>query len=411
MGLRILILFGDNEGALIKQEFQTWMALEGIKHDTIQAYSPKQNGPAENAIKQIIQKALSLMWAPRIPVGFWLEACRLAAYLKNRSPHKAIGCIPFEMYYGKKPDLGYLRIFGCRVYVHLEEEHRKKWDSRTVEAVFFGYYSTAGLYLIYDINKQVMMKKRDVTFHENILGHPAIDQWGILPEYNILEVSVELVDDVPDLVKSGDERGKIQRIEELRLDKDALLNMTLAGLKMREEKMSKEDDIDMAVIAIISEKVMGYVREALEECKKRKSEGYKLFVLDHEVKRKCDQEDDELYERLGKIEEEHSSEGLEKRYDEAYEKLKKEYMVKDIELDLENAVEESTPTSWKQVIKSKNRAFWLKTYCDEMCVIARMGVFIITRDIPVRKRPLLAKWVFSTKKDVQTGKILKFKVR
>jgi len=62
-------------------------------------------------------------------VGFWLEACRLAAYLKNRSPHKAIGCTPFEMYYGKKPDLRHLRIFGYRVYAHLEEEQRKKWDS------------------------------------------------------------------------------------------------------------------------------------------------------------------------------------------------------------------------------------------------------------------------------------------
>jgi len=102
---------------------------------------------------------------------------------------------------------------------------------------------------------------------------------------------------------------------------------------------------------------------------------------------------------------------LEKRYSEAYEKLKKEYIVEDIELDLKNSVEESTPKSWKQAMRSKNRAFWLKACCDEMCAIARIGVFIITRDIRVRKRPLPAKWVFSTKKDVQTGKILKFKVR
>jgi len=45
----------------MKQEFQAWMALEGIKHETTQTYSPEQNGPAENAIKQIVQKASSLM--------------------------------------------------------------------------------------------------------------------------------------------------------------------------------------------------------------------------------------------------------------------------------------------------------------------------------------------------------------
>jgi len=55
-------------------------------------------------------------------------------------------------------------------------KHRFLTDSRTIEVVFFGYYSTARLYLIFDINKRVLMKKRDVTFHENILGHPTIDQ-------------------------------------------------------------------------------------------------------------------------------------------------------------------------------------------------------------------------------------------
>ena len=75
--------------------------------------------------------------------------------------------------------------------------------------MFFGYYSTAGLYLIYDVNKRVLMKKRDVTCYENILGHPTIDQWGISPGYNILGASVELVDDVSDLVESGDEEGEI----------------------------------------------------------------------------------------------------------------------------------------------------------------------------------------------------------
>ena len=116
-----------------------------------------------------------------------------------------------------------------------------------------------------------------------------------------------MVDDVPDLVESGDEGGEIQRIEELRPDEDTLLNIMLAGLKMSEEKMSEEDGIEMAVMAMISEKVMGYAREALEEWKKRKSEGYKLFVLDHEVKRKRDQERDQLYERLGKSAEVHAS--------------------------------------------------------------------------------------------------------
>ena len=67
-----------------------------------------------------------------------------------------------------------------------------------------------------------------------------------------------------------------------------MLNITLTELKISkkyEEEVSEKykegtDGIEMAVVVMISEQVMGYAREALEEWKKRKSEGYKLFVLD-----------------------------------------------------------------------------------------------------------------------------------
>ena len=71
------------------------------------------------------------------------------------------------------------------------------------------------------------------------------------------------------------------------------------------------------------------------------------------MKRKYDQKGDQLYKRLGKSTEEHlsieeyssASESLEKRYSKAYKKLKKEYIVEDIELDLENVVAQSIPKS------------------------------------------------------------------
>jgi len=33
---------------------------------------------------------------PKIPIGFWPEAVRMAVFLKNRSLHKAIKCTPYE---------------------------------------------------------------------------------------------------------------------------------------------------------------------------------------------------------------------------------------------------------------------------------------------------------------------------
>jgi len=142
----------------------------------------------------------------------------MAAYLKNRSPNRSIGstCTPYELWHSNKPDLGHLHIFGCRCYAHLEEEHRKKWDSRTIEGVFFNYFNSEGLYLIFDVNKRTLIKKRDITFYENILGHPSMASYGLAPGFDILGAPVEDQDEIPEVVDKGDADGRIQKINELR---------------------------------------------------------------------------------------------------------------------------------------------------------------------------------------------------
>ena len=34
----------------------------------------------------------------------------------------------FEAFHGKKPDVGYLRSFGCVCYAHIAKDERKKLD-------------------------------------------------------------------------------------------------------------------------------------------------------------------------------------------------------------------------------------------------------------------------------------------
>ena len=198
-GNKVLAIFSDNEGALLQGEFQVWLRTRGIKHYTTQTYSPEMNGIAENAIKQIVARGSTMMWAPRMPIGFWPEALRCATYLKNRSPHSALGCTPFEAYFGRKPDLSHLRIFGSRCYAHVPKEQRQKLDSHTIECVFMGYYPTERLYAVYDVTSRQILKKRDVIFYEHILGHPSLSQWGLAPDVDVLGATIPL-DDVNDIV-------------------------------------------------------------------------------------------------------------------------------------------------------------------------------------------------------------------
>jgi len=68
------------------------------------------------------------------------------------------------------------------------------------------YYATHQRFAIWDSIGMKMLKKRDVTFWEHILGHPIMSQFGMTPGHNILGEEMVLTDGEPlELVSASDE--------------------------------------------------------------------------------------------------------------------------------------------------------------------------------------------------------------
>ena len=63
-----------------------------------------------------------------LPDSYWAEAVSTAAYLKNRTATTAFEKVmtPYERWYGKKPNLSNLRVFGCMAYAHIPDCLRRK---------------------------------------------------------------------------------------------------------------------------------------------------------------------------------------------------------------------------------------------------------------------------------------------
>ena len=62
-----------------------------------------------------------------IKMHLWVEAARTAMYVQNRTPHRVLeNKTPKEVFSGKKPEVNYLRIFSCPVYIHIPKEKRTK---------------------------------------------------------------------------------------------------------------------------------------------------------------------------------------------------------------------------------------------------------------------------------------------
>ena len=88
-------------------------------------------------------------------------------YLRNRSLTKALTEItPYEAWYGAKPDVSLLRIFGCRAFAHVPKAERHKLDVKSRKCLMLGYGSTQKGYRLYDVERMKVVHSRDVVFDE-----------------------------------------------------------------------------------------------------------------------------------------------------------------------------------------------------------------------------------------------------
>ena len=52
-----------------------------------------------------------------LPLSFWGYALETAAFTLNRAPSKSVEMTPYELWFGKKPKLSFLKVWGCDVYL------------------------------------------------------------------------------------------------------------------------------------------------------------------------------------------------------------------------------------------------------------------------------------------------------
>jgi len=55
-----------------------------------------------------------------VRAGLARAAAHASNYIYNQLPHSGVGCSPFEFWYGYKPNIANLCVWGCLAYVHLQ---------------------------------------------------------------------------------------------------------------------------------------------------------------------------------------------------------------------------------------------------------------------------------------------------
>ena len=106
----------DNGKELVNKEIQNWAAEKGIVIETTAPYSPSQHGAAERFNRTLLKLGCTMLIEKNLPPFLWPEAVAHAAYIRNRSPTRALdGKTPHKARTGWKPDVSHFREFGCDV--------------------------------------------------------------------------------------------------------------------------------------------------------------------------------------------------------------------------------------------------------------------------------------------------------
>nr|ABA95820.1 retrotransposon protein, putative, unclassified [Oryza sativa Japonica Group] len=165
---KIKVLRSDQGGEYISKEFEKYCENAGIRRQLTAGYSTQQNGVAERKNRTINDMANSMLQDKGMPKSFWAEAVNTAIYILNRSPTKAVpNRTPFEAWYGKKPVIGHMRVFGCICYAQVPAQKRVKFDNKSDRCIFVGYADGIKGYRLYNLEKKKIIIIRDVIFDES----------------------------------------------------------------------------------------------------------------------------------------------------------------------------------------------------------------------------------------------------
>ena len=101
----------------LSYEFGLHLKQCGIVSQLTPPGTPQRNGVSERRNRTLLDMVRSMMSLTDLPLSFWGYALETATFTLNRAPSKSAETTPYELWFGKKPKLSFLKVWGCDAYV------------------------------------------------------------------------------------------------------------------------------------------------------------------------------------------------------------------------------------------------------------------------------------------------------
>ena len=134
----------------------------GIRHQFLAKYTPQLNGLVERK-RTLIDMARSMLTEYNASHSFWAKAINMACYYSNRLYcHPMMEKTPYELLNGRKPNIAYFRVFGCKCYILKKGTRLSKFEKKCDEGFFLGYSTTSKAYRVWNLASGTLEEVHDV---------------------------------------------------------------------------------------------------------------------------------------------------------------------------------------------------------------------------------------------------------
>ena len=165
-GTSIKQLHSDRGGEYLSNEFAHHLKASRTERKLTTHDTPEHNGIAKHLNHMLVEHVRMILHASGLPKNLWREALMHVVWVENRSATRSLDRkTPYEMLYGKKPDLENLPTWGVKCWVL--DRTRSKLDNCAKESHWIGFDAESAAHRIYLPDQHTVAIERNVTFQHD----------------------------------------------------------------------------------------------------------------------------------------------------------------------------------------------------------------------------------------------------
>ena len=129
---KIKVLRSDRGGEYFSSEFNSFCEEYGIIHECTTPYTQQHNGIAERKNRTFLEMVKDMLLNAKLNFNLWGQALLIVC--------------PYGLWKGRKPNIGYFKVWGCLPYCKKTYPNKRKLGPRATKCAFVCYASNNKAY-------------------------------------------------------------------------------------------------------------------------------------------------------------------------------------------------------------------------------------------------------------------------